>query len=235
MATNFKWHYHNAAKNETLKALQRGADHPFLLFVGKPGCAICAAQWKALNTAAFDKFMAEHEIVGLKVEDSASHYQALVSGAKLWRNPDNTKINEGPPFLALVKTRGIISDDETITFSLRKSGLTSIDAWICGSTAKYIPAVNAKNVMAWLEAMEKTDAYKSAFPWLADGATPVASGTAAKPATEAVPATEAAATPKAEAPAMVVVPAAARTISFSVTCNLTDAGVTVSVGNIVAK
>lgn len=180
----FKWHYHDTKRNETLRALQRGADHLFLVFVGKPGCAICAAQWKALNTAAFTKFMEEHEIVGLKVDDSASHYQALVTGAKLWRNPDNSRINEGPPFLALIKTHGIISDDDTITLSLRKTGVTNVSAWICGSTPKYIPTVNAKNVMAWIEAMEQTDAFKKAFPWLANGQPAKEEPTEEKPAKE---------------------------------------------------
>lgn len=223
MASNFKWYYHDTTRNETLKALQRGADHPFLLFVGKPGCAICAAQWKALNTAAFSKFMDANGIVGLKVDDSASHYQALITGAKLWRNPDGTKTNDGPPFLALIKTRGIITDDPDISFSLKKSGHTNIDAWICGSTPKYIPAVNAKNVQAWIEAMEKTDAFRKAFPWRFEVIT------AAKD--PSVPSE-----PSQSAPSVsVVVPAAVRRLTFTVTCNFGDAGPTVTVSNVTAE
>lgn len=222
MASNFKWYYHDTARNETLKALQRGADHPFLLFVGKPGCAICAAQWKALNTAAFSKFMAENGIVGLKVDDSASHYQALITGAKLWRNPDGTKTNDGPPFLALIKTRGIITDDPDISFSLKKSGHTNIDAWICGSTPKYIPAVNAKNVQAWIEAMEKTDAFKAAFPWLCPECG------------VAVPSTPS--EPSQSAPSVsVTAPAAVKRLTFTVTCDFGDAGPTVTVSNVAAE
>ena len=228
MASNFKWYYHDKARNETLKALQHGADHPFLLFVGNPGCAICAAQWKALNTAAFSKFMAANGIVGLKIDDKTSHYQALASQAKLWRNPDGSKVNEGPPFLALIKTRGIITDDPDISFSLKKSGATNIDAWICGSTPKYIPAVNAKNVEAWIEAMEKTDAFRKAFPWRFE----------LYPAEEQ-PAEELSSkgdeSPKAEAPATVVVPAAVRRLTFTVTCDFGDAGPTVTVRDVAAE
>jgi len=223
MASNFRWYYHDATRNETLKALQYGADHPFLLFVGKPGCAICAAQWKALNTAAFSKFMDVNGIVGLKVDDSASHYQALITGAKLWRNPDGTKTNDGPPFLALIKTRGIITDDPDISFSLKKSGHTNIDAWICGSTPKYIPAVNAKNVQAWLDAMEKTDAFRKAFPWRF----------------EEYPAEEAPSTPSEpsqSAPSVsVTVPAVVKLLTFTITCDFSDAVPAVTVSDVAAK
>lgn len=223
MASNFKWYYHDTARNETLKALQRGADHPFLLFVGKPGCAICAAQWKALNTAAFSKFMDANGIVGLKVDDSASHYQALITGAKLWRNPDGTKTNDGPPFLALIKTRGIITDDPDISFSLKKSGHTNIDAWICGSTPKYIPAVNAKNVQAWLEAMEKTDAFRKAFPWRFEVVYP-----AEAPSTPSAPG-------QSSPNVSVTVPVTVKRLTFTVTCDFGDAGPTVTVSNVTAE
>ena len=225
MTSRFKWYYHDKARNETLKALQCGADHPFLLFVGNPGCAVCAAAWKALDTAAFSKFMEANEIVGLKVDDKTSHYQALASQAKLWRNPDGSKVNEGPPFLALVKTKGIITDDPDVSFSLRKSGATNVEAWICGSTPKYVPAVNAKNVMAWIEQMEKTDVFKAAFPWLCPECGVAAPSEPSTPSEPAQPAPD----------ASVTVPASVRRLTFTVTCDFGDAGPTVTVSNVVAK
>ena len=161
----YKWYYHSKKKNETLKSIQASVDHMMLVFVGNPGCSICAAQWKALNTPKFTQYLKDNEIVGLKVDDSTSHYLSLLSQAKRYRNPDGSKTTDGPPFLALVKNNAVMTDlDLSMTF--KKTGVPNILEWICGSTSKYVPVVNDKNVIAWIEEMKKTDIYKKAFPWL---------------------------------------------------------------------
>lgn len=161
----YKWYYHSKKKNETLKSIQASIDHLMLVFVGSPGCSICAAQWKALNTPEFTQYLKDNEIVGLKVDDSVPHYLSLLTQARLYKNPDGSKTTDGPPFLALVKNNAVMTDLE-LSMTFKKAGVPHILEWICGSTSKYVPVVNDKNVISWIEEMKKTDIYKKAFPWL---------------------------------------------------------------------
>lgn len=161
----YKWYYHSRNKNETLKSIQASIDHLMLVFVGSPGCSICAAQWKALNTPEFTQYLKDNEIVGLKVDDSMPHYLSLLTQARRYKNPDGSKTIDGPPFLALVKNNAVLTDLE-LSMTFKKTGVPHILEWICGSTSKYVPVVNDKNVIAWIEEMKQTDIYKKAFPWL---------------------------------------------------------------------
>lgn len=161
----YKWYFHSTKKNETLKSIQASVDHLMLVFVGKPGCSVCAAQWKALNTPEFTQYLKENEIVGLKIDDTQAHYQSLLAQAKRYMNPDGSKTANGAPFLALVKNNAVLTDlDLSMTF--KKTGVPNILEWICGSTSKYVPTVDSKNVIAWIEEMKQTEVFKKAFPWL---------------------------------------------------------------------
>lgn len=154
---SFKWLYHNKTKNETAAALQAAVANGrgLLAVVCKPGCAICEAGWKKLNTSALTKFLEDNSIVGLKVEDSASHCMALTSQAKLWRNPDKSKTSDTLPILAFFKPRARAMNDG---LSLAKSG-GDVDTWFCGSTPKYVPTYAGATVAKWLQAIMATDAY----------------------------------------------------------------------------
>lgn len=154
---SFKWLYHNKTKNETAAALQAAVANGrgLLAVICKPGCAICEAGWKKLNTSALTKFLEDNSIVGLKVEDSASHCMALTSQAKLWRNPDKSKTSDTLPILAFFKPRARAMNDG---LSLAKSG-GDVDTWFCGSTPKYVPTYAGATVAKWLQAIMATDAY----------------------------------------------------------------------------
>lgn len=154
---SFKWLYHNKTKNETAAALQAAVANGrgMLAVICKPGCAICEAGWKKLNTSALTKFLEDNSIVGLKVEDSASHCMALTSQAKLWRNPDGSKTSDTLPILAFFKPRARAMNDG---LSLAKSG-GDVDTWFCGSTPKYVPTYAGATVAKWLQAIMDTDAY----------------------------------------------------------------------------
>lgn len=161
----YKWYFHSAKKNETLKSIQASVDHLMLVFVGKPGCSVCAAQWKALNTPEFTQYLKENEIVGLKIDDTQAHYQSLLAQAKRYTNPDGSKTANGAPFLALVKNDAVLTDlDLSMTF--KKTGVPNILEWICGSTPKYVPELNSKNVITWIEEIKQSEVFKKAFPWL---------------------------------------------------------------------
>lgn len=154
---SFKWLYHNKTKNETAAALQAAVANGrgLLAVICKPGCAICEAGWKKLNTSALTKFLEDNSIVGLKVEDSASHCMALTSQAKLWRNPDGSKTSDTLPILAFFKPRARAMN---AGLSLAKSG-GDVATWFCGSTPKYVPTYAGATVAKWLQSIMATDAY----------------------------------------------------------------------------
>lgn len=154
---SFKWLYHNKTKNETAAALQAAVANGrgLLAVICKPGCAICEAGWKKLNTSALTKFLEDNSIVGLKVEDSASHCMALTSQAKLWRNPDKSKTSDTLPILAFFKPRARAMNDG---LSLAKSG-GDVATWFCGSTPKYVPTYAGATVAKWLQSIMATDEY----------------------------------------------------------------------------
>lgn len=154
---SFKWFIHSKTKNETAAALQAAVANGrgLLAVICKPGCAICEAGWKKLNTSALTKFLEDNSIVGLKVEDSASHCMALTSQAKLWRNPDKSKTSDTLPILAFFKPRARAMNDG---LSLAKSG-GDVATWFCGSTPKYVPTYAGATVAKWLQGIMDTDAY----------------------------------------------------------------------------
>lgn len=156
----FKWLYHTKTKNETAAALQAAVANGrgLLAVVCKPGCAICEAGWKKLNTSALTKFLEDNNIVGLKIEDSASHCMAITSQAKLWRNPDKSKTSDTLPILAFFKPRARAMNDG---LSLAKSG-GDVATWLCGSTPKYVPNYAGATVAKWLDGIMATDAYRKA-------------------------------------------------------------------------
>lgn len=152
-ASGKTWFVHSKEKNETHEALEKAlvenGNGLVLLFVGKPGCSICAAQWKKLNVAKLEAYLAEKKIVGLKIEDSAAHYQALISSAKTYRNPDESKTNDGPPFLVIFKAKAS-SLSSTGSISLKKNG-GDCETFICGSTPKYVATFTPAKVTKWLD------------------------------------------------------------------------------------
>ena len=168
-ANPFKWYYHNSTKNETQAALKAAVENQcgLLVYVGNPGCSVCAGIWNNTATSKLTSFLKNRKIVALKIEDSTSHYQSLATKAKLYRNPDGSKVAEGPPFLVFIKVKDSSVDTTSIDFA-KSTG--DIDTYFCGSTGKYLPTINATNVIDWLTELMDDAAYQAACP--GPGATP---------------------------------------------------------------
>lgn len=148
----YKWFYHSSTKNETSKAVKAALDNNcgLLVLVCKPSCAVCA---KACSKDYMDcdgkllKYMEEHHIVGLKINDSQSHVQSIGSGSSSYYNYDKTKTDKNVPFLLLVKPK----EGTTVFETLKKK--TSIDEFFGGFGTKKMSEQTYANVSAWLDTM----------------------------------------------------------------------------------
>ena len=148
----YKWFYHSSTKNETSKAVKAALDNNcgLLVLVCKPNCAVCA---KACSKDYMDcngkllKYMEEHQIVGLKIDDTQSHVQSIGSGISGYYNYDKTKTDKNVPFLLLVKPK----EGTTVFETLKKK--TSIDEFFGGFGTKKMSEQTYANVSAWLDTM----------------------------------------------------------------------------------
>lgn len=148
----YKWFHHSSTKNETSKAVKAALDNNcgLLVLVCKPSCAVCA---KACGKDYMDcdgkllKYMEEHHIVGLKIDDSQSHVQSIGSGSSSYYNYDKTKTDKNVPFLLLVKPK----EGTTVFETLKKK--TSIDKFFGGFGTKKMSEQTYANVSAWLDTM----------------------------------------------------------------------------------
>lgn len=171
MATNpYKWYYHSSAKNETAKALAAALENNcgLLLFIGKPGCAICETAWsKSYNgTAMMDgagkmaEYLKANHLVGLKIDDSQAHFSNLAAGAMGHRNPDGTATNTNAPFLVLIKVK---AGKEAIT-ECRLSGKNSIvDTFFGGYGSLRVLDKTYAKIAAWLDKLLGSGKYQTAF------------------------------------------------------------------------
>lgn len=123
-ANPFKWYYHNSTKNETQAALKAAVENQcgLLVYVGNPGCSVCAGIWSKTATSTLTSFLKNRKIVALKVEDTATHYQALSGAAMLYRNPDGSQTEGGPPFMAFIKVKDDHLNTTSISFKKGASG-----------------------------------------------------------------------------------------------------------------
>ena len=147
------WYFHTSAKNETSEALKKAVEdnktNLMLLFIGTPGCSVCANVWGKVYTDKLDKFLASKKIVGLKIDDTASHYQALALAAQSYSNADRSKPKAGPPLLALIKAKNT-SASSTTSISLKKND-GDVEEFIWGSVSTEIPSINDSFVIDLIE------------------------------------------------------------------------------------
>lgn len=149
----YTWFYHSSTKNETSKAVQAALDNNcgLLVLVCKPSCAVCA---KACSKDCMDvdgklqKYMEKNSIVGLKIDDTQSHVQSIISGSSSYYNYDKKKTSKNFPLLLLVKPK-----EGTTTFETLKKK-TSIDTFFGGFSAKKMSEQTYENVSAWLDKMQ---------------------------------------------------------------------------------
>ena len=153
------WCFHSPEKNETQEAIRRAlkdnGNGLILLFVCKPGCAVCKAAWDKANTLALDNYLNGSKIVGLRIDDSAGHFIALNTLIQSWKNSDGPKPSGGNPFLALVQVKES-SLGKTTSFSLsQKDG--DVEKLLSGSNAFFLPVIDDLSVIDWLEATLKKE------------------------------------------------------------------------------
>ena len=148
----YKWFYHSSTKNETSKAVQAALDNNcgLLVLVCKPSCAVCA---KVCSEDYMDvdgklqKYMEKNWIVGLKIDDSQSHVQSIISGLSSYYNYDKKKPSKNVPLLLLVKPK----EGTTVFETLKKK--STIDEFFGGFSAKKMSEQTYENVTAWLDKM----------------------------------------------------------------------------------
>ena len=104
----FKWYFHTSkAKNETKAAIAAALDNdaPILLMVCKPNCAVCQRVWQNMKAETdFAYYMQGTGIVGLKIEDTASHFTDLAKAKNKYVGIDGVsgkKVNSTAPFFLL--------------------------------------------------------------------------------------------------------------------------------------
>ena len=164
----FRWYHHDSSKNETALAIRVANENRcgLLVFVGKPGCHICDTVWsKSYNgTDMMDgdgkmaAYLKNHKLVGLKIEDSQSHFSDLSAEAMAYRNPDGTVTNANAPFLALVKPKA--GECDIFGFSGKKS-TTEFFFGGYGSLVMYDKTYD--KISRWLDELVGSQRFKDAF------------------------------------------------------------------------
>lgn len=167
----YKWHYHDKTRNETSDALKVALENKcgLLVFVAKPGCSICETVWgKSHNgTAMMDgtgkmaEYLKNHKLVGLKIEDSQSHFSDLASGAMGYRNADKKATNTNAPFLVLVKVKA--GSEGSTKFGIGKKS-SNVEVFFGGYGSLKMEDKTYAKISAWLDSLLGSSAYRSAFP-----------------------------------------------------------------------
>ena len=169
-STEYRWYYHSATVNQTAEALTAALDNKcgLLVFVGKPGCHICEAVWSSSydGTAMMDgagkmaAYLKSHSLVGLKIEDSQSHFGDLAAETMGWRNPDGTATNTNAPFLVLVKVKEGKGGETSLSLSPRSG---DIEVFFGGYGSLVMYDKTYAKISAWLDGMLASDRYREAW------------------------------------------------------------------------
>ena len=171
----YRWYYHDTTKNETSAALKAAVQNKcgLLVFVGKPGCHICDSVWSSSyeGTAMMDgtgkmaTYLKNNKLVGLKIEDSQSHFSDLASGAMGYSNSDGSKTNTNAPFLVLVKVKEGKEDDTNFDLASRKS---DIEIFFGGYGSLGMYDKTYAKITAWVNGLIASDKYKTACPGVSE-------------------------------------------------------------------
>ena len=103
----YRWYFHRKGLNETKAAIAAALDNdaPMLLMVCKPNCAVCQRVWQGMKAETdFADYLQTGGIVGLKIEDTASHFTDLARAKNKYVGIDGikgNKVNSTAPFFLL--------------------------------------------------------------------------------------------------------------------------------------
>lgn len=163
MTTPYQWYYHDKTRNETGKAVEAAVKNGcgLLVFAGKPGCAICNAVWSGSYLDGAGKlaaYLKNNRLIGLKIDDSQSHFSDLASTAMGYRNADGTATNTNAPFLALVKVKDTGKAVTKFTFKN-----ANVEAFFGGYGSLVISDKTYAKVVKWLDGVIGSAKYRDAF------------------------------------------------------------------------
>ena len=169
-STEYRWHYHSAGVNQTADALAAALENKcgLLVFVGKPGCHVCEAVWSKSydgtdmmdGTGKMAAYLKANKLVGLKIDDSMSHFADLAAETMGYRNPDGTATNTNAPFLVLVK----VKDGKEADTVLHLNGKNSdIEVFFGGYGSLEMYDKTYAKISAWLDGLLASDKYKDAW------------------------------------------------------------------------
>lgn len=169
-STEYRWYYHGAGVNQTADALKAAIQNKcgLLVFVGKPGCHVCEAVWSKSydgtemmdGTGKMAAYLKANKLVGLKIDDSMSHFTDLASEAMGYRNPDGTATNTNAPFLGLVKVKEGKEADTVLHLGGRNS---DIEVFFGGYGSLEMYDKTYAKISAWLDGLLASDKYKNAW------------------------------------------------------------------------
>lgn len=166
-AKSFKWHFHASGKNETKAAVATALDanRPLLIYAGKPGCSVCELAWKNYLKAEtkLADWMRDNAIVGLKIDDSASHFTDLGKFKNKWTGIDGAsgkKTNSTAPFLVFVKLSEKARGKTKITLDPSKNEL---DAYLSGFGGAKATDKTYEAIAKWLTGVMGLEEFKKLF------------------------------------------------------------------------
>lgn len=169
-STEYRWYYHNSITNQTSDALKAAIQNKcgLLVFVGKPGCHVCEAVWSKSydgtemmdGTGKMAAYLKANKLVGLKIDDSMSHFSNLAAGAMGYRNPDGTATNTNAPFLVLVKVKEGKGGETSLSLSPRSG---DIEVFFGGYGSLEMYDKTYAKISAWLDGLLASDRYKEAW------------------------------------------------------------------------
>ena len=169
-STEYRWYYHSTGVNQTADALAAALENKcgLLVFVGKPGCHVCEAVWSKSydgtemmdGTGKMAAYLKANKLVGLKVDDSMSHFTDLASEAMGYRNPDGTATNTNAPFLVLVKVKEGKEADTVLHLNGKNS---DIEVFFGGYGSLEMYDKTYAKISAWLDGLLASGKYKEAW------------------------------------------------------------------------
>lgn len=169
-STEYRWYYHGATANQTAEALTAALKNKcgLLVFVGKPGCHVCEAVWSKSydgtemmdGTGKMAAYLKANKLVGLKIDDSMSHFTDLAAETMGYRNPDGTATNTNAPFLVLVKVKKGKEADTVLHLNGRNS---DIEVFFGGYGSLEMYDKTYAKISAWLDGLLASERYKEAW------------------------------------------------------------------------
>lgn len=159
---SFKWYYHSSTKNETKEAIAVAldADRPILIMACKPSCDVCNLIWKDYlkATSKFATYLKTKQVVGLKIDDTSSHFTTLSKNKNNFTGLDSIsgkKVNSTAPFFILFRPKWSIRDKTKINLTT-----SEVDLYISGFGSAKASGKSYDSVTAWLNNALGLDTYE---------------------------------------------------------------------------